>query len=637
MTYDITELILFVYLLIDSSTFFDKMIDEVLPIPSTSSAPYPTPSATRQQTPSRSQLTTDLPTVSSIFLDSLRTGSSENNNQYEEYRRQFFEKNQDFDVSKERLSELLQLHGYSANREALIILEDHYTSYNQYDDLEDFILKLHYVITNKTDNDESVITPDLAYKATCILSEIKFKKRVNEGLPTQLLSEIIEEPIIVEPEIPDHLSIRIKNVAYEDIDDVPNQLDFTKKHSNRFNEADFAIHYNYLFKKLNSLPVFSGDFKIIRLSTLMYSDQPSIRCICFGLLVKDTSKLDGYMLIDSSNHIPLKITPETTFRNKLAYTNCIVVVEGVYISDEHMIFAANIGLPPILLDQIPTKQLACKTEKLIVILKEIYLDDLDVCKAINQLFIGYNSMDDPPLAFIMIGNFTRENCEPIQLHRCMKKLAKMIISCDNLRQSHIIMVPGSHDTIPHHLNETISRVATRVMPKPPIRKKVSCMKLFKEAGFLNVHMATNPTHIYVGDRLISVVSHSYVKEIRKNLIHDLSDHREEFFNTIQRIILSNGHLTAGISKRFDNSMNLWHRPDLLVLADTEAFGNRYDWSSSKLNDTTFTTLPSFTRQSNQFKVYCINSGEVEDSQISADNVDEDNQIEDDGLMEQSED
>lgn len=512
------------------------------------------------------------------------------------------------DRNRHRLSMMLSLHGFSACREALVLLEDHFTSSTKYDSMEDFIVKLNRVITF-TEAGKSVIDPDLAYTVLAKLQESN-KTADNHDPDLVIVEEEQQEPIPIDP------PIKVKNVQFEqtNLTSLSSSTRFCEKQATEFN-----IHYNYLFKKLSSLPVFQGDFQLMQSATLTGSSQPSIRCICLGLLIKDISKIDGYMLIDSTGRVPVRITPDTTFRNRLAYTDCIVLVEGVYINPDDILFAANIGLPPILLDPIQDKSLACRNEQLVVILKELYLDDEDVCSGLDMLFTGYNSMEDPPKIFIMIGDFTREQCSISQYKVHTKKLIRIIRSCDNLKKCHFVFVPGLRDTSPLQIDHnTSANNPNSFMPKPPLTKEQIPVNLLQLSNFNNVHLSTNPAHIYFGERLISIVTHSYIKELRKRLLHDMSDRNDELFETIKQIILSNAHLSAGITKAYHSSMNLWHRPDLLILADTDAFGNRYDYSSSSASDTTFTTIPSFARQSNQFKVYYIKSGEIEDSQVSSD-------------------
>lgn len=530
--------------------------------------------------------------------------------------------------NRQKLAKMLQLQGYSACREALVLLEDHFTSSTKYDSIEDFICKLNRTITFETDAGTSVIDPDLAYQAIQNLCNDGKRQQQVDGSGQNRNNSNVESndncsPIELDQveEPPTDLIIRVKNVEYEQQRDKQNQKLISAEGDKQANE--FNIHYNFLYKRLNSLPIFKENFQLMKLATLTGSTQPSIRCICFGLLIKDISKIDGYMLIDNTGRVPVRITPDTTFRNRLAYTNCIVLVEGVYVNPDDVLFAANIGLPPILLDPVLDKQLACQHEKLVVILKELYMDDEDVCKAVDMLFTGYNSMEDPPILFILIGDFTVNQYRPIETRTYTKKLIRIIRACDNLKSCHFVFVPGRRDTSVM-INDELKENYT--MPKPPLTKEQMPVNLLHLSGFLNAHLATNPSHIYLGDRRISIVSHSYFKELKKNLIHDLSDRNEEFFETARQILLSNAHLTAGVSKSYHSSMNLWHKPDLLILADTEAFGNKYDYSSSKQDDTSFATIPSFSRQFNQFKVYYVKSGEIEDSQVCSDVLQE---IEDD--------
>lgn len=517
--------------------------------------------------------------------------------------------------SRQRLSKLLQLHGYSACREALILLDDHYnSSSHHYESIENFISTLNRVITFDTGVSSSVINPDLAHLAIQKLCNLHRRQQPESADGAE------EEFVDLEPDIPDELAVRLKNVFTDQPANAINALG--KQSSDVTKQADeFNIHYNFLLKRLNSLPIFQGDFKLMSLATLTASNQPSIRCICFGLLIKDIYKIDGYLLIDNTGRVPVRITPDTAFRNKLAYTNCIVIIEGIYVNPDDVLFAANIGLPPILLDPIPPKSLVCTQDKSIVILRELYLDDDDVCKALEKLFDSFNDRANPPMMFIMIGDFTRDPCEPEQFQVHGKKLVRIIRTCDNLKKSHFVFVPGPRDTCPQEAlqdpTSPSSKLILSKMPKSPITKEQLPVDLLKLSNFENVHLASNPNHVYLGERLISLVSHSYFKELKKNLLHDLSDRREEFFDTVKQIMLSNAHMSAGISKTIHSSMNLWHKPDLLVLADTEATGSRYDYSSSSDSDTSFTTVPSFSRQFSKYKTYYVKSGKVEDSQISS--------------------
>lgn len=527
------------------------------------------------------------------------------------------------------LKKLIQLYGLSACRESLIILADHLNNSVNYESIDEFLRKLTDVITFEFRPDSSIIDPDLAYKVTQKLTKVN-------KLATDENHVVDVENIETSP--PTEVLVNIKNVQYEPIKKNKDETkqsstgdlaSVLKKYKDKFDRNHFDVHYNYLYNKLTALPIFSGDVKLVKLNTLTASSQPSIRCVCMGLLIKDTSKIDLYSLIDSSCTVPVKITPETKFRNRLAYANCIFIVEGVYINPDDILFAANIGLPPVLLDPIPNKALACSSDKLTIIVKEPFLDDEDVCEALQMLFNGYNSLEEPPLLFILIGNFTREPCDIEQFRTHMKKLVRFIKDCDKLKESHFVLIPGLNDTTPKadNCSQQEYQLASKRLPKPPLTKKHLPINLLDLAQFKNVHLATNPSHIYVGDRLVTVVSQPYLKQLRKNLLHDMTDHSEELFQTVEKLVLSNGHLTAGVSQLFHSSMNLWHRPDLFILADTEAFGNRYDYSSSKESDTTFATMPSFAKQSYQFRVYYVKSGEIEDSQVSLDGNQDDDEEE----------
>lgn len=509
---------------------------------------------------------------------------------------------------RQRLSKLLQLHGYSACREALVILVDHFTSSTKYESHEDFVSKLNHVITFETQADSSIIDSDLAY---LVINKLNKSDVV----------ELEDDEGAIAP-----LVIKVNNVEHEQGPTGGDSKLVGSKSTNRANE--FNIHYNFLLKRLESLAVFKNN-PLTRCSTLNGSSQPTIRCICFGLLVKDISKINGYLLIDSTGRVPVRITPDTNFRNKLAYTNCIVIVEGVYTNPDDLLYAANIGLPPVLLDPLQDKQVACRDEKMVVILRELYMDDEDVCKYVDMLFTGYNSMEDPPTVFILIGDFTRNRYKSATEFRShSKKLLRIIRACENLKSCHFVFVPGPHDTCADD-----SPKASTIMPKQPLSKEQLPINQLQLSHFEHIHLATNPAHIYLGEQRISVVSHSYLKELQKNLLHDLADHNEEFFESAKNIMLSNAHFSAGINKVYLSSMSLWHRPDLLVLADAEAFGNKYDYSCSKQTDTTFTTMPSFSRQFNQFKVYYLKSGEIEDSQVSSEVLDQiidDDDDDDDG-------
>lgn len=517
--------------------------------------------------------------------------------------------------SRERLSKMIRLYGYNACYESLVLLYDHFTSSDKYNTLADFVQHLNRVIM-KTDSNSPIINPDLAHEIIQILCN---GDKNNQQQQQQVTTEGNETGNEHGIDIPVDLAIRVKNIEC-DLDH--DQLGYLIPKSARGKDLtdQFNIHYNFLYKRLNSLPIFKENFQLTRLATLTGSRQPAIKCLCFGLLIKDITKIDGYLLIDSTGRVPVRITPDTIFKNRLAYTNCIVLVEGVYVNPDDVLHAANVGLPPVLLDRLANKSLACQNDKLVILLKEIYMDEEDVCKAVEMLFTGYNSMEDPPIMFIMVGDFTRHIYSPIVYRKYTKKLLNIIRTHENLKNSHFVFVPGQRDTCQKGDNGELQENTS--MPKAPLTKEHMPVSILNISGFKNTHLVTNPAHIYLGDRQISVVSHSYFKQLKKNLLHDLSDHNEEFFDTAKRIMLSNAHLAAGISKTYHGSMNLWHRPDLLVLADTEAFGNKYEYSSPKRDDTSFATLPSFSRQFYQFKVYYVCTGEFEDSQVTSEVLEE---------------
>lgn len=513
--------------------------------------------------------------------------------------------------TRQRLSKLLQLHGYSACREALLLLEHHYTSSTGYDTMEEFITKINQVITFQIEAESSVIDESLAFKLVQNLSG-----KSSEKSSYQPVDVTEDDANIAEHPKQTNLNIKITNIDCRDDETKQENNDQKKSLYLESTSPEFNLHYNFLMKKLTSMPIFQGEFKITSLAELTASSQRSIRCICFGYLTKDISKIDEYILTDSSGRVPVRFTHDTIFRNRLLYSNCLVIIEGVYLNPDDMLFAANIGLPPILLASLSDKSLAHSEEKLIIVLKDLYLDDDDVCNSLKSLFTGYNLMEDPPILFILIGDFTRNSCVSFRKHEYkehMRKLIKMIKSCDNLTGTHFVLVPGPNDSVLNIVDGEPSRelICDCKVPRRPMSNYYIPVEKCK-----NIFLATNPTHIYVGDRVITVVAQSHLKELKNNLIHDLSDHREEFYNTAKDMILTSGNLCAGVSRRFKHSMSIWQRPDLLVLADTVAFGNRYDYSSSSETDTTFTTVPSFSRQSSQFKVYYLKTGQVEDSQVS---------------------
>lgn len=491
---------------------------------------------------------------------------------------------------RQRLSKMLQIHGYSACRETLILLDDHYTSSRGYESMEDFITKLNSIITFETEADSSIIDPDLAYLVIQKLCKIKAEDdQATGGTPAIINKKNVE----------------VKNVQCNQT------IQIIVEPVNEFN-----IHYNFLHKKLSALPIFQGEFQLTSVYSLTASSQASTRCICFGMLTRDLSKIDGYTLIDSSGRVPLRMTADTTYRNNLVYLNCIVLIEGVYINQDDILYAAKIGYPPVLLDPIRNKTLSFGDDQLVIMLHEIFLDDEDVCQALATLFSGYNSMDEPPAIFILIGNFTREPCpDRIKFKDYMKKLIKIWRECGNLSKSHMILIPGSHDC------------SSLPLPKPPLTRDQFPLNLAKMIKFKNVHLATNPVDIYFGDSKFTVISHSYFKELNKNILHDMTDRHEELFETVKQLMLSNAHLSASTSKSYSSSLKLWHKPDLLILADPEAFGRKYEYCSSKSDDTSFATMPSFSRQYFQFRVYYPRTGEIEDSQVNTEEFEEEEDIE----------
>lgn len=135
-----------------------------------------------------------------------------------------------------------------------------------------------------------------------------------------------------------------------------------------------------------------------------------------------------------------------------------------------------------------------------------------------------------------------------------------------------------------------------------------------QLGNLDVSFTSNPCNLYVNDRHIVIFSGNYFDSVKKHILFRKKTGDEDFYNEFCNIMLSNAYLTPGLSKSFCNSYNLFHYPDLLILADDSIKRKEL---SFKLTDRVWVAnMSSFSDDAFKFKVYYSDSRVIEDSQMN---------------------
>ena len=340
-------------------------------------------------------------------------------------------------------------------------------------------------------------------------------------------------------------------------------------------------------------------------------------CIMMGMLVQ--LKEDEYHLEDLTGAVKLDISL-ASYQKGIYSENSIIIVEGRY--EEKVLLAKAIGFPPyesakktinffgninffggnspfcpkasIQFKELEDTLANC----FFVVLSDIWLDIPEVLTKLKVLFEGYS--DNPPTAFILIGNFSSEPYGSTHYKRTkdtFKQLALLIAQFPTIvKDSQFIVVPGPEDVGPGN-----------ILPKPTFPSSIQAE--FKKR-IPRCQFTSNPCRIQFCTKEIVILRDELLKKLCSSAIHftstgDMPDH-------LAHTILSQAYLcplpvhSRPIYWDYSHTLNLYPTPDFLVLAD------RYTHYCVTLNDCTCINPGPFSQNEFYFSAIYPATGVVED-------------------------
>ncbi|XP_022656971.1 DNA polymerase epsilon subunit 2-like [Varroa jacobsoni] len=242
---------------------------------------------------------------------------------------------------------------------------------------------------------------------------------------------------------------------------------------------------------------------------------------------------------------------------------------------------------------------------MLVILSDVWLDDVKTMERLKILFTGYNQCS--PSAFILMGNFLRNSLgfqDVGTLKECFKQLADLITQFpDLMSRSRFIFVPGNRDPL-----------TTKVIPRPPLPKVVTeyfSMKIPQST------FTSNPARIQLYTQEIILFREDLISKMCRNSVHVPwePDGEVQLSQLYVKNLVGNAHLCAlpthiaPVLWQWDHALWLYPTPDLVVCAD------KHEPFTISQNECLFTNPGQFTKGDFCFKVYLPGQKKVEDSQI----------------------
>ncbi|CAG2175999.1 unnamed protein product [Oppiella nova] len=178
----------------------------------------------------------------------------------------------------------------------------------------------------------------------------------------------------------------------------------------------FLKHLIQLRQHLQRHPIFdTKNFKLTEIDSLITSSKETIECLVFGFLMKNSSKINEFLIEDNSGRVPVVFTDETQFRDSLAVENSFVLIEGTYDSPKDCLYVDSIGQsPPIdLSSTLEVSNSLQRTGRMLVVVSDVHLDDENTLDKLKTLLTGYDSMVPIPDAFVFVGDFMSKPCDEV--------------------------------------------------------------------------------------------------------------------------------------------------------------------------------------------------------------------------------
>ncbi|KAG1656761.1 DNA polymerase epsilon subunit 2 [Nymphon striatum] len=361
-----------------------------------------------------------------------------------------------------------------------------------------------------------------------------------------------------------------------------------------FTPAVFGVNSVESFKKFQLYPI----------EYLLGTTTKMTDLVVLGML--SNIEEGKYHLEDSTGTMIIQLAQAISFFHSGIFTeNSFVLAEGWY--EDGTFQATAIGFPPIENAAITrsyfgntnflggnepsfksSAQLArieeSNEDAMLIILSEVWLDQVKVLEKLRQLFSGYCVM--PPQCFIFIGDFISDPHKASNkkvVEECFTRLGNLLTDFPPLlEQSKFVFVPGPNDL-----------GLKGILPRPSIPDCVT--KEFRKK-VPNCDFTSNPARIQYCTQEIVII-------------------REDLLSKLVRTILSQVHLSPvplhaqPIYWEFDHALRIYPLPDLIIYAD------KIDPYSISMSGTQVMNPGSFSKSEFIFKVYLPSSRTIEESQI----------------------
>ena len=365
----------------------------------------------------------------------------------------------------------------------------------------------------------------------------------------------------------------------------------------------------------------ASKFQLQKVECLLSSSGLSEKIIILGMLTQ--VKEGKYHLEDPTGTVELDLS-NCVFHTGLFVENNFVLAEGTY--EDKVFHVDAIGFPPpetstetrnyfgnINFFGGPSAICAKASVKLQAMLKEnqdamfvfasdVFLDDRKVMDKLATLFRGYS--DDPPTAFVLMGNFSSTPYGPLRnqkLKESFKALADLILQFPSVvDKSQFFFIPGPQDPGPGN-----------ILPRPPIPTEITSDITSRVS---NAQFCSNPCRIQFCTHEIVIFREDLMSKLCRHCIRfpseatDLCDH-------FAKTIISQAHLcplplhARPVYWMYDHALEIYPLPDLVV------FGDKCDPFTISAHECTITNPGSFSKSGFEFKVYLPTSKQVEDSKI----------------------
>ncbi|KAK9848386.1 hypothetical protein WJX84_000167 [Apatococcus fuscideae] len=297
-----------------------------------------------------------------------------------------------------------------------------------------------------------------------------------------------------------------------------------------------------------------------------------------------------YSLEDVSGSVALDLQhAETT--SGLFTENCIVLAEGqMQLNKTFRVRALGFpplesrmdteaaakglnffgGIPPrgVAIEQAYDAEVAREAAR-IVVLSELWLDQAGTLESIDAILTGFESMEEVPPVFVLLGDFQSFSCARVNpdyriIQENFKALSSVLGRHTRLKEeSKFVLVPGPGDAGPGS-----------ILPQPPLPSSLTADLRARVPGIV---LASNPCRLRYCTQDIIVFRQDLLQTMRRHcLLTPIGDSQssDALFEHLSVTLLQQSHLCPlplekhPIYWQHDHALRLYPVPSAVILADS---------------------------------------------------------------------